>query len=32
VTYAGVGHSPHWEDPARFAAQIAGFVTDVETP
>jgi pimeloyl-ACP methyl ester carboxylesterase/tetratricopeptide (TPR) repeat protein len=32
VTYAGVGHSPHWEEPARFAAQIAGFVDDVETP
>lgn len=24
--YSGTGHSPHWEDPARFAADIADFV------
>ncbi|HYR89543.1 MAG TPA: alpha/beta hydrolase [Terriglobia bacterium] len=23
--YTGIGHAPHWEDPARFAADIADF-------
>ena len=27
--YAGVGHSPHWEDPARVAADVAAFVERV---
>ena len=26
VDYAGYGHAMHWEDPARFAADIARFV------
>jgi pimeloyl-ACP methyl ester carboxylesterase len=29
VTYAGIGHSPHWEDPSRFADDLAGFVKRV---
>jgi pimeloyl-ACP methyl ester carboxylesterase len=29
VTYAGIGHSPHWEDPSRFAADLARFVERV---
>jgi pimeloyl-ACP methyl ester carboxylesterase len=24
--YAGAGHSPHWEEPERFARELAGFV------
>ena len=27
--YAGVGHSPHWEDPVRVAADVAAFVERV---
>jgi non-heme chloroperoxidase len=26
VTYHGMGHSPHWEEPERFAADLAAFV------
>ena len=26
VIYAGAGHSPHWEEPHRFAGQIASFM------
>lgn len=26
VVYEGVGHTPHWEDPARFAHDVAQFV------
>jgi pimeloyl-ACP methyl ester carboxylesterase len=26
AVYAGVGHTPRWEDPARFAADVATFV------
>ena len=26
AVYAGAGHSPHWEEPQRFAHQIASFV------
>jgi pimeloyl-ACP methyl ester carboxylesterase len=26
VTYAGIGHSPHWQDPSRFAADLARFL------
>jgi pimeloyl-ACP methyl ester carboxylesterase len=25
ITYAGVGHTPRWEDPSRFAADVAAF-------
>jgi non-heme chloroperoxidase len=27
VTYPGVGHTPRWEDPARFASDVAAFVS-----
>jgi pimeloyl-ACP methyl ester carboxylesterase/tetratricopeptide (TPR) repeat protein len=27
VTYVSAGHSPHWEEPQRFAAQLVEFVT-----
>jgi pimeloyl-ACP methyl ester carboxylesterase len=30
VTYAGAGHSPHWEEPERFAAQLAAFVAELK--
>jgi pimeloyl-ACP methyl ester carboxylesterase len=26
VIYEGAGHSPHWEEPQRFAEDIAAFV------
>ena len=26
VVYEGIGHTPHWEDPARFAHDVAAFV------
>ena len=26
VIYSGAGHSPHWEEPQRFAEQLATFV------
>jgi pimeloyl-ACP methyl ester carboxylesterase len=26
VVYHGVGHTPRWEDPSRFAADVAAFV------
>lgn len=26
MTYPGVGHTPRWQDPNRFAADLAGFV------
>lgn len=29
VVYSGVGHSPQWERPVRFAADLAAFVTKV---
>lgn len=25
ASYSGVGHTPHWEAPERFAAELAGF-------
>jgi len=28
VVYDGIGHSPHWEDPDRFARDLAGFVEE----
>ena len=30
VTYAGTGHTPHWEQPARTAADITRFVARIE--
>ena len=24
--YAGVGHAPHWEEPARFVNEVADFI------
>jgi len=29
VVYAGIGHTPRWEVPARFAADVAAFVNRV---
>jgi len=29
VVYAGAGHSPHWEEPQRFAGQVASFVAEL---
>jgi len=29
VVYEGTGHSPHWEEPQRFAAELAAFVTQL---
>jgi len=26
VVYEGIGHTPHWEDPARFAHDVAAFM------
>jgi len=26
VVYAGLGHTPRWEDPARFTDQLVAFV------
>jgi pimeloyl-ACP methyl ester carboxylesterase len=32
VTYAGAGHSPHWEEPERFAADLMAFIRSVDAP
>jgi pimeloyl-ACP methyl ester carboxylesterase len=24
--YSGIGHTPRWEDPARFSAELVAFV------
>ena len=29
VVYGGAGHTPRWEDPARFAADVFGFVEEL---
>jgi pimeloyl-ACP methyl ester carboxylesterase len=29
IKYAGTGHTPRWEDPARFAADVTAFVDHV---
>lgn len=29
VVYSGVGHTPHWEDPARFADDLVAFVSSL---
>lgn len=29
ITYPGAGHTPRWEDPARFTADVAAFVEGV---
>jgi pimeloyl-ACP methyl ester carboxylesterase len=29
LTYAGVGHTPRWEQPERFAADLTTFVDQV---
>lgn len=31
VVYTGTGHSPHWEEPERFAADLMNFVDALET-
>lgn len=30
--YAGTGHAPHWEEPERFAAELAAFLTAEGSP
>ncbi|HZL92181.1 MAG TPA: alpha/beta hydrolase, partial [Vicinamibacterales bacterium] len=30
VVYEGAGHSPHWEEPQRFAGQVASFVARLQ--
>jgi pimeloyl-ACP methyl ester carboxylesterase len=30
--YPGTGHAPHWEDPARFAGDIADFALSCGIP
>ncbi len=30
VVYPGVGHTPRWEDPIRFAGDLAAFATRVQ--
>lgn len=32
IVYDGVGHTPRWEDPRRFANDINGFVTGQRAP
>jgi pimeloyl-ACP methyl ester carboxylesterase len=32
VVYAGAGHSPHWEEPERFASDLSAFIRLRETP
>jgi non-heme chloroperoxidase len=32
VVHEGGGHAVHWEDPAAFARDVAGFVSEVRTP
>jgi pimeloyl-ACP methyl ester carboxylesterase len=29
VVYHGHGHAPHWEDPARFAADLGAFAKEL---
>jgi pimeloyl-ACP methyl ester carboxylesterase len=31
VVYPGVGHTPRWENPTRFAEDIAAFVQRVSS-
>jgi pimeloyl-ACP methyl ester carboxylesterase len=31
ITYTGVGHTPRWEDPDRFAADVVTFLDGVST-
>lgn len=31
AAYQGAGHAPHWEDPARVAADVAGFAVNLAT-
>ena len=32
LVYSGIGHTPRWEDPSRFAADVAGFVEGLGPP
>jgi pimeloyl-ACP methyl ester carboxylesterase len=32
VTYAGTGHSPHWEEPERYVADLMAFIRSVDVP
>jgi pimeloyl-ACP methyl ester carboxylesterase len=29
ITYAGAGHALHWEEPERFAAEVATFAASL---
>ena len=30
LTYAGTGHSPHWEEPDRYVADLMAFIWSVD--
>lgn len=32
VVYAGAGHSPHWEEPKRFASDLTDFIRSLQAP
>ena len=32
VVYAGAGHSPHWEEPKRFASDLTDFIQSLQAP
>lgn len=32
LVYPGVGHTPRWDDPTRFAADVAAFVERSRSP
>jgi len=32
VIYEGIGHTPRWEDPVRFSADVAAFVERIQRP
>jgi len=32
LIYDGVGHTPRWDDPARFSADVAAFVERIQRP
>ena len=32
LVYPGIGHTPRWEDPSRFASDVAAFVERTRTP
>ncbi len=32
MVYAGTGHSPHWEEPERYIADLMAFIQSVDVP